>query len=93
MPPQNSLVGSDKCHGPFLYKYAQDSTGDKTIISSEGARKGSPKVTLERDLEESVRWVCQLPERRQAQVPGRKEAYTKAQGLERAGIWGTPHYL
>ena len=55
-PPQNTLVGRDKYTITSLYKYVQGPIGEKTKISSEGARKGGPKkVTLELDLEESVR--------------------------------------
>lgn len=55
-PPQNTLVGRDKYTITSLYKHVQGSIGEKTKISSEGARKGGrKKVTLELDLEESVR--------------------------------------
>lgn len=59
------------------------------LISSEGARKGGPKkVPLHLDHKASVRWICQLYEKRQAKIQGRKEAGTKIQGHRRAEIRG-----
>lgn len=59
------------------------------LVSSEGVRKGgAKKVPLHLGPEASVRWICQFCEKRQASVPGRKEAGTKVQGHRRAEIWG-----